>query len=66
MDPYHEKPSFQYQKATQTGCKELIDKLAKIINQNRVTDMARLFLMGCPNEWTETGAPFELSPRICC
>lgn len=50
MDPGPTNLSFQYNGSTQTGGKELIDQLAEAIRQNRVVDMARLFLQTCPGD----------------
>ncbi|PKK43357.1 hypothetical protein CI102_14133 [Trichoderma harzianum] len=50
MDPNPSNPSFQYNESTRTGGKELIDELGEAIDQNRVVDMARLFLQTCPGE----------------
>ncbi|KAF3060565.1 hypothetical protein CFAM422_011135 [Trichoderma lentiforme] len=50
MDPDPSNPSFQYKGSTRTGGKELIDELGEAIHQNRVVDMARLFLQTCPGD----------------
>lgn len=50
MDPNPSNPSFQYNGSIRKGGKELIDELAEAIHQDRVADMARLFLQTCPGE----------------
>ncbi|KAL6816417.1 hypothetical protein J3E69DRAFT_375170 [Trichoderma sp. SZMC 28015] len=50
MDPNPSNPSFRYNGSIRKGGKELIDELAEAIHQDRVADMARLFLQTCPGE----------------
>ncbi|KAL7945221.1 hypothetical protein V8C42DRAFT_358214 [Trichoderma barbatum] len=58
MDPHPEHPFFLLQPGfSKTGAKEVADKLAESIRQNKVKDMAKLFLRTYPNDWNAGYGP---------